>query len=201
MDIKTVLQLRIISTITKTFDERRIPYWIFGGFEIDGLLGKITREHSDIDFLVRFEDRDKVANIVTTRKVYDFFVIELWNEQKFVAYDPINKLRVDFGFVSANETSASLQIKDEIFHFPPTILPKDRTVTLENITFNILDPTFFYGTKLFSQRPENIKDKESLDKEEAKSIESFVDKSFLKLISDELTSFAKFNLLSEDRRI
>ena len=48
-----------LDTFRKTIDllkENDLQYWVFGGFALDGLRGRLTREHSDIDIYLNEKD-------------------------------------------------------------------------------------------------------------------------------------------------
>ena len=58
MDFKTVL-----STLLKSFEERRLRYGLMGGFAL-GLWG-VPRSTVDLDFLVHREDLDKIDKVMS----------------------------------------------------------------------------------------------------------------------------------------
>lgn len=45
------------------------PYWIVGGWAIDLFVGRISREHSDVDLLVLARDLDHLADVLEPRPV------------------------------------------------------------------------------------------------------------------------------------
>jgi hypothetical protein len=52
MDHKTGGQLRVIRTVTAVLQAAGIPAWLFGGWGLDARIGRITREHGDVEFWV-----------------------------------------------------------------------------------------------------------------------------------------------------
>ena len=50
--------------ILNVLNAANIPVWIDGGWGIDALIGKQTREHEDLDFVVELE---KVKDIIMKR--------------------------------------------------------------------------------------------------------------------------------------
>jgi len=45
-------QLRIIKAAVNVLDAAGIPAWLFGGWGLDARIGRITREHGDVEFWV-----------------------------------------------------------------------------------------------------------------------------------------------------
>jgi hypothetical protein len=56
-------QLRIIKAVVNALDAAGISAWLFGGWGLDARIGRITREHGDIEFWVERTDagRSKVV--------------------------------------------------------------------------------------------------------------------------------------------
>ena len=52
VDPSTTVQLSLIRELTALLRGARIPYWLFGGWAVDFLIGEITRPHSDIDLIL-----------------------------------------------------------------------------------------------------------------------------------------------------
>jgi Aminoglycoside-2''-adenylyltransferase len=59
MDERTSTQLRLIMAVTGTLGAAGIPAWLFGGWGLDARLGRITREHSDIEFWVERTEAER----------------------------------------------------------------------------------------------------------------------------------------------
>ncbi len=51
-----------IVELKKLFNGKRINYWLFGGYALDLAVGRITREHSNIDLLIKKEDVGKAIS-------------------------------------------------------------------------------------------------------------------------------------------
>jgi hypothetical protein len=49
-------QLRIIKAVVNTLDAAGISAWLFGGWGLDARIGRITREHGDVEFWVERTD-------------------------------------------------------------------------------------------------------------------------------------------------
>jgi hypothetical protein len=52
MDESTEGQLRVIGKVTAVMQEADIPAWLFGGWGLDARIGRITRQHGDVEFWV-----------------------------------------------------------------------------------------------------------------------------------------------------
>ncbi|HUC21953.1 MAG TPA: hypothetical protein VMA73_04545 [Streptosporangiaceae bacterium] len=50
MSERTGAQLHVIKAVLKTLGAVDIPAWLFGGWGLDARLGRITREHGDVEF-------------------------------------------------------------------------------------------------------------------------------------------------------
>jgi hypothetical protein len=57
-------QLAMISEISTAFSAEGIEHWLFGGWGLDFLAGKITRPHDDIDFFIWDGDFDKALKVL-----------------------------------------------------------------------------------------------------------------------------------------
>ena len=52
MDERTEGQLRVIRKVIAVTQAADIPAWLFGGWGLDARIGRITREHGDVEFWV-----------------------------------------------------------------------------------------------------------------------------------------------------
>jgi hypothetical protein len=52
MDDRTEGQLRVIHKVLAVTQVAGIPAWLFGGWGLDARIGRITREHGDVEFWV-----------------------------------------------------------------------------------------------------------------------------------------------------
>lgn len=52
MDQSTEGQLRVIRKVIAVTQSAGIPVWLFGGWGLDARIGRITREHGDVEFWV-----------------------------------------------------------------------------------------------------------------------------------------------------
>jgi hypothetical protein len=63
MERSVGIQLDIIKEVTGILEQSNIPYWMYGGWAVDFAAGRITREHGDIDFVIRRLDRSTALHI------------------------------------------------------------------------------------------------------------------------------------------
>ena len=63
MDEKTEGQLRVIRKVIAVMQAADISAWLFGGWGLDARIGRITREHGDVEFWVEriHAERSKAA--------------------------------------------------------------------------------------------------------------------------------------------
>jgi hypothetical protein len=52
MDGTTIGQLRVIRKVITVMQAERISAWLFGGWGLDARIGRITRQHGDVEFWV-----------------------------------------------------------------------------------------------------------------------------------------------------
>jgi hypothetical protein len=58
-------QLAAIAELDQLLTQHRLPYWLFGGWAVDFHLGRVTREHADIDLVVWLADRSRLAALLS----------------------------------------------------------------------------------------------------------------------------------------
>jgi hypothetical protein len=59
MNERTGAQLRVIKTVTSVLRAVDISAWLFGGWGLDARLGRITRDHGDIEFWLERVDAER----------------------------------------------------------------------------------------------------------------------------------------------
>jgi hypothetical protein len=62
---RTAAQLRIIRAVVNALDAAGIPAWLFGGWGLDARIGRITREHGDVEFWVERTDAGRSKAVLT----------------------------------------------------------------------------------------------------------------------------------------
>ena len=59
MNERADAQLRVIKAVTNSLGTAGISAWLFGGWGLDARIGRITREHGDIEFWVERVDAER----------------------------------------------------------------------------------------------------------------------------------------------
>lgn len=59
MNERTAAQLRVIKTVTALLSAVDISAWLFGGWGLDARMGRITRDHGDIEFWLERTDAER----------------------------------------------------------------------------------------------------------------------------------------------
>jgi hypothetical protein len=57
-------QLAAIGELDHLLTQHRLPYWLFGGWAVDFHVGRVTREHADVDIAVWLGDRSRLAALL-----------------------------------------------------------------------------------------------------------------------------------------
>jgi len=66
--------LQVLGELLHATEPKTIPWWLLGGWGIDALLGRVTREHRDIDLVVELQCRNRFKQVVgalADRVVFD----------------------------------------------------------------------------------------------------------------------------------
>jgi len=58
-------QLAAIGSLTAALEHEDVDHWLFGGWAVDFRVGRMTREHDDIDFVVWRNDRGVIDTTLT----------------------------------------------------------------------------------------------------------------------------------------
>lgn len=61
------LQLAALRDIAHALDESGIVFWLFGGWAVDFAVGKVTRQHDDIDLVLLEDDLDRAIDCLCGR--------------------------------------------------------------------------------------------------------------------------------------
>ena len=57
-------QLRVIRSVEQTLRNAGIRAWLFGGWGLDAQIGRITREHGDVEFWVQSVDAGQSKGVL-----------------------------------------------------------------------------------------------------------------------------------------
>jgi hypothetical protein len=64
MEDRALAQLRVIHLVVHTLRVARCSAWLFGGWGLDARIGRITRDHGDIEFWVDRTDGERSKAIL-----------------------------------------------------------------------------------------------------------------------------------------
>ena len=65
MNERADAQLRVIKAVVNTLEAAGISAWLFGGWGLDARIGRITREHGDVEFWVERVDAERSKAVLT----------------------------------------------------------------------------------------------------------------------------------------
>jgi lincosamide nucleotidyltransferase A/C/D/E len=109
-------------------DESGVRCWVMGGWGVDALLGRVTREHKDLDLLVLLEDLPRYVEVV---RQHGFERDLVWDESLPI---DVNGLGFDSAFVDAHPDGRDIDVhvvdlgpRGEVLpiHADPWPLPPD----------------------------------------------------------------------------
>jgi lincosamide nucleotidyltransferase A/C/D/E len=90
--------------IYELLEQSGVRSWVWGGWGVDALLGRVTREHKDLDLLVLLEDLLRYAQVV---RQHGFERDLVWEESLPISH---NGLRLDSAFVDAHPDGRDIDI-------------------------------------------------------------------------------------------
>lgn len=109
-------------------DQNGVRAWVMGGWGVDALLGRITREHKDLDLLVLISDLPRYADVVQR---HGFKRKLEWGESQSIS---VNAADFDSAFVDAHLDGWEIDVHVidvdpqgvvTQFHTDPWPLPRD----------------------------------------------------------------------------
>ena len=85
-------------------DQNGVRFWVMGGWGVDALLGRVTREHKDLDLLVHIADLPRYAGVVQQQS----FERKLeWGENQSIE---VGGLPFDSAFVDAHPDGREIDV-------------------------------------------------------------------------------------------
>jgi len=122
-----------LKTFKKTIEllkKNKTRYWVFGGYALDGIRGKITRDHEDIDIYLRAEDINKFIKLFKSLK-YDCYR----REQMYFIDSP--KLMIGILPLTEEKKYIIANGNCTLVKYPKEIFLKDIIVSLDDFSFRI----------------------------------------------------------------
>ena len=114
--------------VYELLDQDGVRCWVMGGWGVDALLGRVTREHKDLDLLVLITDLPRYADIVQR---HGFGRKDEWGENQRIA---VGAVPFDSAFVDAHPDGREIDVHVidvdpqgvvTQFHIDPWPLPRD----------------------------------------------------------------------------
>ncbi len=123
-----------VLAVLNEFDERAIDVWIGGGWGVDALVGRQTRDHGDLDVSIRAEDEPAVLEML---QALGFEIVTDWRPTR------VALLHADRGEIDVHpirfrsDGSAWLPgIDGQVFEYPADTFT---TGTIMGATVNCID--------------------------------------------------------------
>ena len=113
-------QLAAIGELHDELAQQGIPHWLFGGWAVDFHVGRVTRQHDDLDVAVRAADSSRVHEVLARTGW------ELIDEAAGYRTYQRNDVKVDVAWVDDDESG-----------WPPDAFGKD-TLELHGCRMNVI---------------------------------------------------------------
>lgn len=154
------VQLALIEEIAFVLGRARIRFWLRGGWALDFHLGRVTREHADVDLVTWLRHRERVRGLLVAQ---GFGVVAGYRPPQLVLEK--RGQEASFLFVARTDGGQIVVPGYEAWPFPAGALP-DRLVTLDGVRSRVMSPSALLGDKegheLWSGKPLRPKDRESM---------------------------------------
>lgn len=136
-DPQTESQLKVLAEISAFAENLEIEFWLRGGWAIDFLFGKITRQHDDIDLVTWIENRELLEKELVKAGYEQMPVKQPF--QKRQSDFRKNHVDVSVGYITASVNgSLILNGLPEWIWQPDALLPK--YFRLCGISVKVLNP-------------------------------------------------------------
>ncbi len=140
-------QLIYLRNLVKLAKERFIEFTIYGGYGLDGLYGNLTRDHHDLDLLVKLGDREKLKKLLLSLDYY--FERENASKEVFKHRD----LGEDFQI----EINKQSRLKEFLQVGEDNIFPKEDNAGLDD--FNFKSPTLKGHDHIYKMQGKRAREK------------------------------------------
>ena len=129
-------QIRLISKLAHVMSGAGIDFWLSGGWAVDFHLGRVTRPHSDIDFVVALGDKATLWDLLEAEGAAHTGSDETGGVESF----DLDDLRIEITYVLEDEKGRLVTPGYESWPWPQTSLA-DEHVTLEGIVTRAVSVT------------------------------------------------------------
>ena len=93
-----------VQAVYELLDRGDVRCWVMGGWGVDALLGRVTREHKDLDLLLLISDLPRYAEIV---RDHGFARKLEWSENQPIDVDAVH---FDSAFVDAHPDGREIDV-------------------------------------------------------------------------------------------
>ncbi len=126
-------RFEILASLATELENAHVRYGILGGYGLDALYGKLTRDHDDIDMLVDDPDLDRTRAILAAVGFEPAEGTDLYERY----YHPATETKLDFApLARVREAAERYLVGDERFD-ASLYLPAARNSTLENNSMRV----------------------------------------------------------------
>jgi hypothetical protein len=154
-------QLKVLADMSAIFQKQNMEFWLRGGWAIDFLLGKITRQHDDIDVVTWVENRIKLEEVLIQAGFEEVSVREPFRGRQ--ADFRKGQVDITFSYITLSEEGSLMLngLPEWVWHSDSLL---DRQFSLHGIRARALHPKqLLEEKKVYEQigRARRAKDKES----------------------------------------
>lgn len=129
-------QIRLIRRLVHLMNGMGIDFWLSGGWAVDFHLGRVTRSHSDIDFVVELDDKETLWGLLEGEAAVHTTSDETGGVESF----ELDDLRVEITYVREDEKGSRVTPGYESWPWPEGSFPDER-VTLAEIATRAVSVT------------------------------------------------------------
>jgi|GEM_PF-4992246 len=150
--------LKVLERFVSLLEKHGIWYRVCGGLAVDGYAGKLTRAHHDVDIVMKDRDVYKLCEL-------PIFVVKLRIPQRSVMRAKLPGSEVIIEILLLETDERQYWIKGRKDHsLVPLPLVEGEIVSLCGINFRAISKDLLLVTKLYTDRPIDIQDRELLTK-------------------------------------
>ncbi len=155
---KVQKQMLLLEAVTALLARQPVRCWVVGGFAYDGLKGKLTTRHADIDMALHPADADTVFSLLRQNG----FSLRAKSPFTTVARNR-NGLTIDlYGWKDAGEGMVQYLTSDVLVQIPTEFLDTSQEVELLGIKYRVASNEYLVSVLPFVSKPASVKFLESL---------------------------------------
>jgi hypothetical protein len=124
-----IAQVRQIGKLVELMNEAGIDFWLSGGWAVDFHLGRVTRPHSDIDFIVKLNDKSRLWDLLDEEGAALIRSDEAGSVESF----ELDNREIEITYVAEDGKGRYFTPGYESWPYPDGSFP-EKTLTLAGIT-------------------------------------------------------------------